>query len=80
MIGDDDISWREIAETATYCAESLAAELADIGMLLGSKCRAKRLPYADAVWDCMPDGTPVGGGVWHAIDRGVRRAYGLDDK
>lgn len=79
MVDDDDVSWREIAETATYCADSLAAELADVGMLLGSKCRAAGQPYADAVWDCMLDGTPTGGGVWRAIDRGIRRAYGLGE-
>lgn len=78
MIDDDDLSWREIAETAIYSANGWHEELVDIGLRQGALCRADYKPFATAVWDCMPDGVRVGGAVWNAIETGARTAYGID--
>lgn len=50
-------------------------ELEIIGLTSGRRLRNEGEPFGLAVWEAVPEGTPVAGLVWTAIAAGVRRAY-----
>lgn len=77
---DRDISWREIADTSLYMVDVVARELEEIGYRVGLARMAEGDSLGEAIWHAAPQHCRIGGPVWHDIERGVRRAYGVEDE